>query len=245
MTRAPENKFAHVETVVFDLDGTLIDSSEDIADSLKSAFALIGARAIPRELVNQFVGNGVSPLIRRALEEVGRSDEETLAEALAVFRAQYRARLLDRTGLYPGAREVLEELSARGYRLGLLTNKSEEFTIPILEGLNSARFFQGAIIAGDTLTTKKPDPAGLLKIIDAHSSSASATALIGDSSIDISTARRAGALSIGALYGFRPAEEIMAERPDATIENLFELSNIFSRERSPSADPLSNVEQAG
>jgi phosphoglycolate phosphatase len=184
--------------IVFDLDGTLIDSVEDLAASANELATSLGGRSLDLAEVAAMVGDGASILVRRALDAAG-VDAETPG-ALARFLAIYDRRLLDRTVVYPGMREALA-LASRRARLAVLTNKPLAPSIRVIEGLDLARFFE-TIIGGDGPYERKPQPGGLLSLIGAEPGAA---LLVGDSPIDWQTAQAAGCPFVWASYGFGAA----------------------------------------
>jgi len=181
--------------IVFDLDGTLIDSVQDLAASANELATSLRGRALDLTEVAAMVGDGAGVLVRRALDAAG-VDPETPG-ALARFLAIYDRRLLDRTVVYPGMRETLA-LVARRARLAVLTNKPLAPSIRVIDGLDLASFFE-TIIGGDGPYERKPQPGGLLSLAGAH---AGATVLVGDSPIDWKTAQAAGCPFVWASYGF-------------------------------------------
>lgn len=205
--------------VVFDLDGTLIDSARDLAGALNETLGRLrpGTPALALEDVRSMIGDGARKLVERGLRAAGLS--EAPPEALAVFFDCYRARLLDETRLYPGVRETLEALASR--HLAVLTNKPGDFSRAILEGLGVAGFFRRVYGGGD-LPRKKPDPVGLQRLLAEAGAEPGAAVMVGDSPIDVRTGRAAGVRTIGARYGFDP-EGLRQEPPDLLIEDPREL----------------------
>jgi len=210
------------ELLIFDLDGTLIDSKEDIAAALNQTLSERGRPTLAREEIYAHVGNGVYNLIEGAVEAAGG---DQVAAALAHFMAVYDARLLERTHLYAGAREVVDHFA--GVPLALITNKSMRFTRPILDGLGVAHWFD-PILARDTLPECKPHPGPLLHCIEAHGVDPTRTWMVGDGATDIDAGHAAGVRTIGCLYGFRTEEEVVSARPDALIRDLRDLPGLFA-----------------
>lgn len=183
---------------VFDLDGTLIDSRRDIAESANTLLEACGVAPLPEERVGRMVGDGAAVLVARAFAAAGLVPPP---DALERFVAIYRDRLLRHTRPYPRIPEVLAQLSQRA-QLAVLTNKPLAATKDILEGLDLARFFGPAVVAGDGSFPRKPDPSGLLHLSHAAGVSTTATVLVGDSAIDWRTARAASTAICLARYGF-------------------------------------------
>jgi phosphoglycolate phosphatase len=184
--------------IVFDLDGTLIDSRLDLAESTNEMLASYGAAALPVDQVAMMVGEGARKLVERALAAVGLDSAEP--DALDRFRAIYDRRLLVHTRPYDGIPDVVRRLSA-AHRLAVLTNKPDAPTRRLLDVFELAPHFQ-RVIGGDSRLPRKPDPAGLQALMDEYGASPATTWLVGDSMIDVETARRAGTRMCVALYGF-------------------------------------------
>jgi phosphoglycolate phosphatase len=187
-----------IDLVVFDLDGTLVDSRADLAAATNALLAERGGRPLPDDAVAAMVGEGAGVLVRRALTA---SDLDPDAPgALARFLALYEQRLLDRTRPYPGVPETLAALAA-GRPLAVLTNKPADATARILDGLGLRRYFR-AVIGGDSPHGRKPAPDALRHLADRTGAGIDRTLLVGDSAIDLETARRAGARICLCRYGF-------------------------------------------
>jgi phosphoglycolate phosphatase len=185
--------------IVFDLDGTLIDSRCDIAASANALLLLAGANPLPEAAIGRMVGDGVATLVSRAFAASGREQPD---DALERFLEIYSQRLLEHTRPYPQVPQVLSDLSARA-TLAVLTNKPIGATRRILAGLDLARHFHDdRVIGGDGPFARKPDPAGLRHLIADALTSPERTTLVGDSLIDWTTARNAGTDVCLARYGF-------------------------------------------
>jgi phosphoglycolate phosphatase len=187
-----------IHLVVFDLDGTLVDSRRDLADATNALIVELGGQALSEERVTAMVGDGAAMLVRRALTAAA-FDPDTPG-ALDRFLVHYDARLLDYTRPYPGMVATLAALSRRA-RLAVLTNKPAAATERLLAGLDLRSRFAD-VVGGDTREGRKPDPKGLIGIIRRASVTPDETLLVGDSGIDLTTARRAGATICLARYGF-------------------------------------------
>jgi phosphoglycolate phosphatase len=193
--------------VVFDLDGTLIDSAADVAFSASEMVTSFGGRALDLRDVTTMIGDGAAVLVKRALRE-GGLDPETPG-ALARFLAIYDRHLLDSTTLYPGMRETLSLLSRRA-RLAVLTNKPQAHSERVIQGLGLSGFFE-RVVGGDSPLGRKPTPAGMFEIVKGIPPSG--TILVGDSPVDYETARASGSAFAWARYGFGAAR-FAAEAPD-------------------------------
>ena len=185
--------------IVFDLDGTLVDSRRDLADSTNLLLESCGVSPLPEATIGRMVGDGAPTLIARAFAAVGRTPP---ADALERFLAIYGARLLENTRPYPGIADVLDALGRRA-SLAVLTNKPLAATRQILEGLDLARHFaDDAVVGGDGPFPRKPDPAGLEHLTARAGATAASTLLVGDSMIDWKTARAASTPVCLVRYGF-------------------------------------------
>lgn len=212
--------------MVFDLDGTLIDSARDLCNSVNAALVHMDRPPLPDEIIAGYVGNGAAMLVRRSLaeEEKISPDEihdEDLARAYRYFIEHYRAHVLDNTYAYPCVTESLAVLSQR-HTLAVLTNKPVRPALRICEGLGIAKFFK-TIYGGDSFPLKKPDPMGLNALIAETGVKPEETLMIGDSKVDVLTARNAGAWSLGCRFGFGPQDldpkNLHEEVPDILVDN--------------------------
>jgi len=210
-----------MDLLVFDLDGTLVDSKLDLALSVNAARAHLGMPPLDIERVSTYVGNGAPVLIRRALGE--QASESQIEEALEFFLEHYRAHELDNTRLYPGVRESLDRLQAAGKRMAVLTNKPVAMSRAIVEGLGlGAHFFR--VYGGNSFEFKKPHPVGVETLMREAGVDRARALMIGDSSVDIQTARNAGVRSCGVTYGFAP-ETLVDPAPDRLVARLEELAD--------------------
>jgi phosphoglycolate phosphatase len=205
--------------LIFDLDGTLIDSKLDLAHSVNATRLHMGMKDLPHELIFSYVGNGAPTLIRRSLEP--GASEEQIQQALAFFLAYYSDHMLDYTTLYPGVAETLDALLASGKQMAVLTNKPVRISKAIIGGLGlSKHFFQ--IYGGNSFDQKKPHPIGIETLLSETGVAPASAMMIGDSSVDIQTARNAGIKACGVTYGFQP-ETLVAEPPDFLIDRFEDL----------------------
>ena len=208
--------------VVFDLDGTLVDSSRDIAASVNAALGRVapGTAALSLEAVLSFVGEGAGILVERSLRHAGLG--LSTEDVLPVYIDCYRERLLDTTRLYPGVAEALDALA--GTTLAVLTNKPGDMSRTILDGLGVASRFARVRGAGD-VPSRKPDPAGLLGLMSELGASAGETWMVGDSATDVGVARAAGTRVAGVTWGFHPAA-LRAAGPDRVLDLPAELARL-------------------
>lgn len=205
--------------VIFDLDGTLIDSKLDLVHSVNAARGLMNLPPISDALVSSYVGNGAPVLMRRALGP--EASEADVARGLEFFLAYYRAHMLDNTRLYPGVREALDRLRDTDAKMAVLTNKPVRFSRSIVEGLGLTKhFFQ--VYGGNSFEQKKPDPIGIETLLRESGLAREGTIMVGDSGVDIQTARNAKVQACGVSYGFQP--ETFAEYPpDFVVDDMREL----------------------
>lgn len=211
-----------VRLLVFDLDGTLIDSKVDLANSVNHALEAFGVQELPHPEIYSYVGDGATMLIRRAL---GEERNGLLPAVLDRFLAHYRRHLLDTTVPYPGVTEGLSEWAGE-YRMAVLTNKPVDMARAILSGLALDRYFVD-VRGGDSYDSKKPEPQGLLHMMRVHRASPGETLMVGDSRNDVLAGKGAGAMTCGVTYGLG-SEGFAGAPPDFTISRFPEL---FSRIR--------------
>ena len=204
------------DLVVFDLDGTLIDSKLDLALSVNAACGDAGMPPLDHELIYTYVGNGAPTLIRRSLGPAASPRQAD--RALKFFYEYYRDHMLDNTKLYPGVREVLDSLFHAGLDLAILTNKPVRFSRLLIEGLGLARHFR-RIYGGNSFDTKKPDPYGLNLLMEELGAAKDRALMVGDSAVDIQTARNAGVASCGVTYGLQP-ETLAADPPEILLDEI-------------------------
>jgi phosphoglycolate phosphatase len=199
------------DVVAFDLDGTLADTSPDLAASLNHALVALGRDAVPEASVRNLIGHGARALLHKGLAATGGASEELVEQGFPLFIDHYAANICNRTTVYTGVEDALDALEAGGAAIALCTNKPEALTHLLLDALGwSGRF--SAIVCGDTLPVKKPDPAPLHEAI--ARAGAGRAAFVGDSITDADTARAARLPFIAVSFGFsdRPAEELGAAR---------------------------------
>ena len=188
--------FSAVRALIFDLDGTLIDSKQDLIHSVNAMLVEMGREKLHEDTISGYIGHGAPKLVARAL---GNGAEAERGQALKFFLAHYEEHKLDSTRPYPGVAEALEEL--REFPMAVLTNKPVRVSRRILEGLGLAKYFR-AVYGGNSFETKKPDPLGARKILEELGATAGQTMMVGDSEVDVQTARNAGTLAAAVNYGF-------------------------------------------
>ena len=210
-------RFSSVRAVIFDLDGTLIDSQLDLVLAVNAMLEHMGREPHVHEKICSFIGNGAPMLVQRALGE--GVTEADVAKGLAYFLEYYRAHMLDNTDVYPGVREALVQLQQ--YPMAVLTNKPVHFSRAIIEGLNLSRYFR-YVYGGNSFETKKPDPQGAQILLRELQAAPHEAMMVGDSDVDIKTARNAGMHACGVTYGFG-AESLRAHPPDIMLDTLSDL----------------------
>jgi phosphoglycolate phosphatase len=204
------------QLVIFDLDGTLIDSKLDLAHAVNAARAHLGREPLEFELIYSYVGNGAPVLIRRALG--AGASEADVERALEYFLAWYGDHKLDHTCLYPGVRDALDKLKAAGVALAVLTNKPVRISRAIVEGLGvGGHFFR--VYGGNSFADKKPHPVGIDTLMEESGTERARTLVVGDSGVDVRTARNAGVPVYGVTYGFAP-ESFEADPPDRRFDSM-------------------------
>src|ERR1017187_2464191 len=211
-----------VRLLVFDLDGTLVDSKQDLALSVNAMRKEMGLAPLTLELISSYVGHGVMLLVRRSLGS--HATDENVEKGLAFFLDYYRQHMLDNTAPYPGVSEALEKL--KGHKMAVLTNKPVNFSREMISRLGFAPYFS-YVYGGNSFPQKKPDPVGLHKLMEDLQVSPRETVMEGDSDTDILTGRNAGVLTCGVTYGFG-AETLEKASPDLTIDDMRELPPLLN-----------------
>lgn len=212
------------DLIIFDLDGTLIDSKVDIATSVNLTLADLGLPRRSHEEIYSFVGDGVKRLLRLS---VGEDDLEQYEEALHVFRGHYLAHCLDTTRFYPGIAEVLDHF--REVPKAVATNKALVYTLRILDGLGASRHFVG-IEGGENGYGLKPDCGMVVKLIGEAAASPERVLMIGDSTNDVKAARAAGVRACAVGYGYGDRHKVAALSPDYFCEQPFDLMTLTPHE---------------
>ncbi|MER2491513.1 phosphoglycolate phosphatase [Catenovulum sediminis] len=218
------------DILLFDLDGTLVDSAPDLALAVNDTLQQLGRNTFSQEVIRGWVGNGAKTLIERALSgdiEISPDlDPELSAKALAIFLHSYQQNVCVHSKLYDGVLNSLQTLKELGYKLAVVTNKPERFIQPILDGLGLTDVFD-TLVGGDTLTQKKPAPEPLLHACQLMGASIERCLMIGDSRNDILAAKAAGTASVGLTYGYNYGEDIAQYQPEWVLDNFTDLLKIL------------------
>ena len=216
------------EMILIDVDGTLVDSVPDLAWCVDEMMKQLGMPARGEASVRNWVGNGVERLVRRALinQLDGEPDDELFEKAYPIYLDLYAENTSKRSYLYPGVREGLDYLKAAGYKLGCVTNKASQFTIPLLKELGVYDDFEN-IVCGDTLPEKKPHPLPLLHSAEVLGVKPENALMLGDSMSDVKAARAAGFQIICLSYGYNHGVDIRESNPDAVIDSMVGLKELL------------------
>jgi phosphoglycolate phosphatase len=220
---------SRIKLVIFDLDGTLIDSRLDLVHSVNAALRHIRRPELPDHVIASYVGDGAPLLIQRALGAEA-NDEALVRKGLDFFLAYYREHKLDHTIVYEGVADALAAVrriqNGSRRRLAVLTNKPVNPSRAIVEALGLAQFFV-QIYGGNSFSTKKPQPEGARKLLEESNVRPEEAVVVGDSHVDIATGRNAGTWTIGVTYGFAP-HTLKDEPPDVLVDSPAELAELFS-----------------
>jgi phosphoglycolate phosphatase len=218
-----------IKLVIFDLDGTLIDSRLDLVHSVNAALRHIGRPELPDDVIASYVGDGAPTLIQRALggEAV---DEAIVRQGLQFFLSYYREHKLDHTTLYPGVTEALVAVrdgsNGTARTMAVLSNKPVVPSRAIVEALGLGPFFR-QIYGGNSFATKKPDPEGARKLLEENGVRPEEAVIVGDSHVDVETGLNAGLWTVGVSYGFAP-HTLEESPPDVLVDAPHELAEVFS-----------------
>ncbi|MGA8621872.1 MAG: HAD-IA family hydrolase [Candidatus Sulfotelmatobacter sp.] len=218
-----------IKLVIFDLDGTLIDSRLDLVHSVNAALRHIGRVNLPEDVIASYVGDGAPILIQRALggEAV---DDALVRRGLQFFLSYYREHKLDHTTVYDGVKEALAAVQSASNgaprKMAVLSNKPVGPSRAIVEALGLGSFFT-QIYGGNSFATKKPDPEGTRKLLEENGVLPEQAAIVGDSHVDVETGRNAGLWTVGVSYGFAP-HTLEEQRPDVLVDSPRELAEVFA-----------------
>lgn len=217
------------EMVLIDVDGTLVDSVPDLAFCVDEMMKQLDMPIRGEAAVRHWVGNGVERLVKRGLinELNGEPDEALYDKALPIFRELYAENTSKRSCLYDGVPEALDFLSTTGVKIGCVTNKASEFTLPLLKDLGISDYFE-TVLCGDMVERKKPDPMPLIMSAEKLGVSPTASMMIGDSMSDVKAARAAEFSIICMSYGYNHGEDIRDYNPDAVVDSMAEVKDLVA-----------------
>ncbi len=227
-----------VGAVVLDLDGTLLDTADDLAVAANAMLQDLGLGPLPEAVIRKYIGKGLQNLVTRCLAEAsGREPAPAEVErALAAFEPHYAENLCVRTRPYPGVLEGLEGLQAQGLPLACVTNKVERFTRPLLRQAGLARYFD-LVLGGDSLPRKKPDPMPLLYTAEHFGLAPAQLLLVGDSPNDTQAARAAGCPVVCVPYGYNEGTEVQELDCDAIVAGVHEVPRLVRKARPAAGRP--------
>jgi phosphoglycolate phosphatase len=214
---------SRVRAVLFDLDGTILDTAADLASAANAMLAQVGRVTLPEAQIRDYIGRGVQNLVTRSLEATGGASAQEASGALAVFERHYLAGIADRTRPYDGVVEGMEALSRAGIPMGCVTNKAARFTEPLLERTGLMRFLR-VVVSGDTVANKKPHPEPMLHAAAKLGVAPGETLMVGDSLNDVASARAAGCPVVVVPYGYREGLAIEALGADAVVASVVEVA---------------------
>jgi len=222
-----------IRLVIFDLDGTIIDSRLDLVHSVNAALRHIGRPELPDDVIASYVGDGAPILIQRALGAEAQ-DEALVRRGLEFFLSYYRAHKLDHTKIYPGVMEALSAIqnSPNGIprKMAVLTNKPVNPSRAIVQELGLGRFFP-QVYGGNSFATKKPEPEGARVLLEENGSRPEQAVMVGDSHVDVRTGLNAGMYTVGVTYGFAP-HALEAEPVDVVVDTPEELASLFATKKA-------------
>ena len=223
--------FDRIRLVLFDLDGTLVDSVGDLAWCGNEMLQRLGMPTHDERAVRMWVGNGMERLVKRLLtgEMEAEPPAQLFEQGLAIFRELYGAHASDRCVVYPGVIDALQSFSGRELKLACVTNKPEPFTSDLIAAMKLDAYFE-LVVAGNTTSRKKPDPMPLHYAADHFGLDYDRCLMVGDSSNDVRAARAAGFGVACVPYGYNHGRDIHEANPDLVIENLYDLVKLFDRE---------------
>jgi len=211
----------YIELIIFDLDGTLVDSREDIANAVNFTLKYTGLKEKSKQEISSYIGKGLEDLIRKSL---GKRQGALLGRALSVFEEYYRKHSTDKSVLYPNIKEILEHFKDK--KKVIITNRNYEFALITLKSLDIYNYFKD-VVGGDDVGCAKPSSCPVDKILCSLNVNKEKTIIVGDMDIDILAGKRAGIVTCAVTYGIGRKEDIIKAKPDFIIDNMIELKNII------------------
>jgi phosphoglycolate phosphatase len=209
-----------IDLIIFDLDGTLIDSLPDLADATNHMLTTLGRPRIDQDAVRRLVGQGARRLVERALPS---ASEDVIAQGLDLFLDYNHHHIADRTVLYPGVMETLDALKQRGIRMAIISNKNVALCREVISVLGAEHYFE-EILGADSLPFRKPSPEPVLKLLADFELAPERATLVGDSINDIAAGKGAGVVTVGCTWGYGDSEELA--EADYRVDSFYELSDI-------------------
>ncbi len=210
--------------LIFDLDGTLVNTLEDIAASVNFTLNRLGRMPLTEDTVRRYVGDGIETLMIRSLG--GKT--ENIYEAVAIYKKHHRENLVVRSRLYPTVSDTLEHF--KSLHMAVISNKTTEFVAPLLEQLDIAKYFK-LVIGADSGLSLKPAPDSVLRVLSDFGMPKERAVIVGDGTTDVQAGKAAGVITCSVTYGFRPEEELRKVGPDYVIRELAELKKLFRAEQ--------------
>ena len=213
------------QLIIYDLDGTLADTRKDIVCAMNHMLREMRAEPLPAKEIEAYVGRGLHHLVKSCLKT---EDPKRIEKGAKIYRTYYGEHMLDHTTLYPGAREVVEYFKSR--KQAVITNKPDPFSRDLLKALGVADYFV-EIVAGNSEYPQKPHPAAVFSIMKREGAAPEGTLMVGDSRIDIETARNAGVETVAIAHGFTPRDELKSLIPGAVVENFQEFLELAKKKQ--------------
>jgi phosphoglycolate phosphatase len=228
-----------IKLLVFDLDGTLVDSKADLTKSVNAMLRHYQRPELPEDVIGSYIGDGAPMLIRRALGDP--QDEQFVQDALKYFMTYYREHKLDHTYVYEGVLDALTwlRLANPELKMAVLSNKPVNPSRGICEGLGLSNFFV-QVYGGNSFETKKPDPEGALTLLDETGTRPEEAVMVGDSHNDVLTAQNVGMYSLGVTYGFSP-ESLKIHPPDVLVDTVAEMAEALTNSRQARREQLPHI----
>ena len=225
--------FNRIKLIVFDLDGTLVDSVADLEWCANEMLNRLGMAMLPAGAARSYVGNGVERFVKRALsgEMSAEPDIQLFDRGLELFCGLYAVHNSERSQPYPGVLECLQRLSRLKLKLACVTNKAERFTLGLVDAMGFGEYFE-LLVCGDTTSRKKPDPMPLQYAADHFGLQSQQCLMVGDSSNDVTAARAANFAIVCVPYGYNHGDDIADSDPDLVIDNLTGLAELFEQEEA-------------
>lgn len=220
-----------IDTIIFDLDGTLVDASPDITAATNFVLQRIGWQPLSRETVAGYIGGGAEMLWRKVL---GAQADSLLPEALSLFMDRYTTHPCEESYLYPGVQELLVSLRAAGIQMAIATQKAEGITTTVLKQLNIEPYFS-VVVGPESVKRRKPDPESVLLILERLQASPKHALMIGDTPADIRAGQSAGVFTCAVTYGYGRPADLKAENPDFVLDHLSDLPELLSGRGVPTA----------